>query len=59
MFTAQGEGEDGQELFTVERAVGELAQGKEASLEVPSYELPAPLRALKVTLVSAKFGPEE
>ena len=59
VFDVRGEGKDGKELFTVERTVGELPQGKEVALEIPSYELPAPMGALKVWLVSAEFGPEE
>jgi hypothetical protein len=55
VFEVQGQGEQGQELFTVERRADELPQGKESWLEIPSYELPAPLRALKVTLLSAEF----
>lgn len=51
-----GTGKDGKELFAVERTAEQLPQGEEVSLEIPSYELPAPLRALKVSLVSAEFG---
>jgi hypothetical protein len=59
VFDVRGEGTDGKELFAVERTVVELAQGKDIALEIPSYELPAPMGALKVSLVSAEFGPEE
>ncbi len=58
VFEVRGQGENGRELFTVERRVAELAQGKEVWLEIPSYELPAPLQALKITLLSAEFRPE-
>jgi len=56
VFDVRGQGEDGQELFAVERTVEELPQGKQVSLEIPSYELPAPMRSLKVSLVSAGFA---
>lgn len=56
VLEVRGEGKDGQELFTVERTVEELSQGKEVSLEIPSYELAAPLGAVKVSLLSAEFG---
>jgi hypothetical protein len=59
VFDVRGEGKDGKELFAVERTVQELPQGKDISLEIPSYELPGPMGALKVSLVSAAFGPEE
>lgn len=56
VLEVRGEGDDGSELFNVERTVEELAQGKEVALEIPSYELSAPLRTLTVTLQSADFG---
>jgi hypothetical protein len=55
VFGVRGEGKDGRELFAVERTVTELPQGKEVALEIPSYELPAPLGMLRVSLVSAEF----
>jgi len=55
VFDVRGTGKDGRELFAVERAVGALAQGAEAVLEIPSYELPAPLGTLEVALRSAEF----
>ena len=58
VFNVSGEGRDGQELFAVERTVEELPQGKQVPLEVPSYELPAPLKTLRVSLMSAEFTPE-
>jgi hypothetical protein len=55
----RGTGKEGQGLFTVERTVEELPQGEKVALEVPSYELSAPLGALTVALVSAEFATEE
>jgi len=55
VFSVHGEGRDARELFAVERTVEELPQGEEIALEIPSYELPAPLGGLKVSLVSAEF----
>jgi len=59
VLEVRGEGKDGQELFKVERGPEDLPHAKEVSLEIPSYELPAPLGALRVSLMSAEFGPEE
>ena len=56
VLEVRGEGDGGRELFTVERTVDELPQGKDVAVEIPSYELPAPLRTLTVTLRSAEFG---
>ena len=56
VLEVRGEGDGGRELFSVERTVDELPQGKDVAVEIPSYELPAPLRTLAVTLVSAEFG---
>jgi hypothetical protein len=56
VLEVRGEGDGGRELFSVERTVDELPQGKEVAVEIPSYELPAPLRTLAVRLVSAEFG---
>jgi hypothetical protein len=54
----RGEDEKGKRLFAVEQTVELLPRGEEVGVEVPSYELPAPLRALSVSLLSAEFGPE-
>jgi hypothetical protein len=59
VLTLRGEGDGGRELFRVERTVRELPQGREVAVEIPSYELPAPLRKLAVSLVSAEFSREE
>jgi hypothetical protein len=56
VLCVRGQGEAGRELFSVERTLDEVPQGQEVSLEVPSYELPAPLRELKLALVSAEFA---
>jgi hypothetical protein len=55
----RGEGKDGRELFTIDRAVAELPRARDVSVEIPSYELPSSLGAVKVTLLSAEFGEEE
>ena len=59
VLKVRGEGKDGKELFTVEHTVEDLPQAKEVSLEIPSYELPAPMQSLQVSLVSAEFGGRE
>jgi hypothetical protein len=56
VLEVRGEGDAGRELFSVQRTVTELPQGKEVAVEIPSYELPAPLRTLTVRLVSAEYG---
>ncbi len=53
-----GDGPDGTRAFAVERRLAALPQGEPAPLEVPSYEIAAPLRVLRVALRSAKFAPE-
>lgn len=59
VLCARGEGNSGRELFSIERAVAALPQGKEVTIEIPSYELSAPLRELKLGLVSAEFAWDE
>jgi hypothetical protein len=54
----RGVDDSGKELFSVEHAVQDLPRGEQVKIEVPSYELPAPMRVLSVSLVSAEFGPE-
>jgi hypothetical protein len=54
----RGEGSNGEELFKMVHSVGELEQAHGVSVEIPSYELPAPLHKLKLALVSAEFGQE-
>jgi len=51
-----GEGRDGVELFRVEQVVEELPAGATVSFEVPSYQVPAPMRVLRVALKSAAFA---
>lgn len=53
-----GHGGDGQERLRLERIVPELPRGRETRIEVPSFELTAPLAELKIELVSADFAPE-
>lgn len=54
----RGVGDEGRELFEIERSIQKLGHGAEATLEIPSYEVPAPLRRLTVSLASAEFGQE-
>lgn len=58
VLQVRGEDDSGKELFAVEQTVQVLPRGEEVNIEVPSYELPAPMRVLSVWLVSAEFGPE-
>jgi hypothetical protein len=53
-----GAGDQNRELFDIERSISELYHGGAAVVEIPSYEVPAPLRHLKVSLESAEFGQE-
>lgn len=46
---------DDAELFALERELAELPAGKPVALEIPSYELPAPQKSLRVELASAEF----
>lgn len=55
----RGHDEAGQELFSVEQTADELPRGEPAQIEIASYEIPADLRRLDVTLVSAAFSPAE
>ena len=48
-----------QEVFGAEHKVQSLPRGREVKLEVPSYELPAPVRELSVSLITGEFGEEE
>ena len=54
----RGGGDGDRELFNIERTLERLPQGREVLLEIPSYELPASLRALTVKLLSARFEAE-
>ena len=58
VLNVRGADDSGKELFSVEHAVQDLPRGEQVKIEVPSYELPAPMRVLSVSLVSAEFGPE-
>jgi hypothetical protein len=51
-----GQGEGDKRLFEIVHGLDDLPHGRNFAIEVPSYELPAPLRLLKVTLLSARYG---
>ncbi len=55
VLNVRGEDPTGRELFATEHPVGELPRGKEVTLEIPSYELPDPVHAVSIALVSAEF----
>lgn len=46
----------GRELFRIERVLDELAGGATESIEVPSYEVPAEVGEVVVSLVSAEYA---
>jgi hypothetical protein len=48
----------GRQVLVVEYPVEELPRGREVKVEVPSYELPAPVKELALSLVSAEFANE-
>lgn len=58
VLKVRGRDEQGGGLFAVEQTVPELPRGEQVRIEIPSYELPAPVRAVSVALLSAEFGPE-
>lgn len=57
VVNVQGQSTDGAMLFEGEYSVPELPRGKETLAEVPSYDVPDRVAALKVSLVSASFAP--
>jgi len=56
VLEGRGADQNDKKLFTIEQTVLELPRGEQIKIEVASYELPAPVRALFVALVSAAFG---
>jgi hypothetical protein len=54
----RGTNDAGEEILVIEQRVAAWPRGGRVTLEIPSYELPAPARKLVVTLVSAEFGPD-
>lgn len=46
----------GRELCVLEREIATLARGAAVALEIASYDLPGPVRALEVTLLRAEFA---
>lgn len=51
-----GLGDGDNRLFEITRSCDELPQGGAFVIEAPSYEVPAPMRLLKVTLLAARYG---
>ena len=51
-----GQGDGAKRLFEITRGIDDLPHSGEYTIEVPSYEVPAPVRLLKVTLLSAQYG---
>lgn len=47
----------GDTLFEGEYVAPDLPRGRETTVEVPSYDVPAPVQSLNVSLVSANFAP--
>jgi len=43
-------------VFAVERTLDELPRGREVTVEVPSYEMPAPASDLVVRLLSGRYA---
>ena len=54
----EGADDQGRQLLAVQRTVDDLPRGRQIRLELASYELPAPVRSIGASLVSAEFGPE-
>ena len=44
-----------REVFVVEHTVDQLPRGRELAIEIPSYEFPGPVHAIRLSLVSAEF----
>jgi len=59
VLRVRGEDQAGRPLFAIHREIEALVRGQSVDLEVPSYELPGPVQALHVELVSAEFGAQE
>lgn len=57
LFLITGRGEAG-DLCAIERSVMELPHGATVALELPSYELNAPLETLTIRLMRAEFAPD-
>lgn len=56
VLRVRGTDESDRELFAIERELEDWPRGRPVRLEIPSYEVPDPVRALKVELVKAEFG---
>lgn len=54
----RGADESGRQQFAVKHTLERLPCGEETVVEVPSYEVPAPVSEVAVSLVSAEFGSE-
>jgi hypothetical protein len=54
----RGADESSRQQFAVKHTLESLPRGQETIIEVPSYEVPAPVSEVAVSLVSAELGPE-
>lgn len=54
----RGEDAGGGTVFAVEREIARWRRGKMITLEIASWELPAPAAKLVLALVTAEFGPD-
>ena len=59
VLRVRGEDRAGQPLFAIHREIETVLRGQSVDVEIPSYELPGPVQALHVELVSAEFGAQE
>ena len=55
LLRVHGEDENGKVVFTAEKEIGSWPRGGEVTLEIASWEMPAPARKLVVALASADF----
>jgi hypothetical protein len=54
----EGENDAGGKVFEVRRELASWPRGEPIKLEIASWELPDRARRLRLTLVSAQFGPD-
>ena len=59
VLAVRGEDETGGSLFAIDREVETWPRGSVIQVEIPSYELPDPVKTLHVALISAAFGQQE
>jgi hypothetical protein len=59
VLAVRGESKSADRPFAVRREIEAWPRGVLVQLEIASYELPDPVQALKVELISAAFGKQE